>query len=81
MTVPKDRKQEAFEDLNELLGYYAKDTKGETMAAQIGFMMAWLSRLSTQDWVIRQELDARLKVARQRHSSSGGTLKPPVPRP
>jgi hypothetical protein len=81
MTVPKNRKQEALEDLNELLGYLAKETKGETMAAQIGLMMGWLSRLATQDWMVKEELAARLKQARQRHSSSKDTLSPRRPLP
>lgn len=81
MTVPKNRKQEALEDLNELLGYLAKETKGETMAAQIGLMMGWLSRLSTQDWMVREELNARLEEARRQHSSSKDTSSPRSPLP
>lgn len=81
MVPQKDRKQELFDDLNELLGYYARETKGETLASQIGFMMGWLSRLASQDWLIKEELDARLKAARRQHSSSKDTWKPPVHRP
>lgn len=81
MTAPKTRKQETFDDLNELLGYYARDTKGETMAAQIGLMMGWLSRLATQDWIVKEELEARLKEARKQHSSSKDTLSPRRPLP
>lgn len=81
MGPKKTRQQEALEDLNELLGYYAKETKGETMAAQIGFMMGWLSRLVSQDWLVKEELDARLKEAKKKHSSSKDTSSPRSPLP
>jgi hypothetical protein len=81
MIQPKSRQQQALDDINELLGYLAKETKGETLAAQIGFMMGWMSRIATQDWIVSEELDTRLKQARRLYSSSKDTLSPRRPRP
>lgn len=76
----KTKQEECFENINELLGYYAKTTKGETMAAQIGFMMGWMSRLAATDWIIREELEFRLDQARK-NSSSKDTSLPRRPLP
>ena len=75
------RQQQIFNDLNELLGYYAKSTKSETMAAQIGLLMGWLSRIASIDYSVQQELTARLKKIKNQNSSLEDTSKPPVPRP
>lgn len=82
MIAPKKaRQQEILDDINELLGYYARETKGESMAAQIGLLMGWMSRIAATDWMVREELEARLKQARKKHSSSTNTSRPPVHRP
>jgi hypothetical protein len=73
MPAPKTRKEEALDDLTELLDYYNLETKGETLAARLGLMMGWMSRLASQDWIVRQELDARLAQARKKYSSSKDT--------
>lgn len=77
----KTRQQEALDDVNELLGYYAKETKGETLASQVGLLMGWMARIAATDWIVRQELDQRLDKARQTNSSLRGTLLPRSPRP
>ena len=77
----KTRQQESLDDINELLGYYAKETKGETLAAQVGFLMGWMSRLAATDWIISNELEARLQQARRLHSSSKDTSSPRNPLP
>ena len=69
MNKPKTRAQEKLEDLNELLSYYSYPTKGETLASQNGLMMGWLARLASTDYIVDQELDARLYWARQKNSS------------
>lgn len=81
MSQTKTRQQRAFDDINELLGYYAKETKGETMAAQLGLLMGWMARIAATDWIVHEELDARLEEARRKNSSSGDTSKPPVRQP
>lgn len=74
MVSPKTRIQEKLEDLNELLDHYVYPTKGETLAAQKGLMLGWLSRLASTDFIVAQELEARLYSARQKNSSSKDTL-------
>lgn len=81
MSKPKTKQQQAFDDINELLGYYEKETKGEIMASQIGYMMGWLSKLASTDYIIAQDLKARLHLARQKYSSSKDTSSPRRPRP
>jgi hypothetical protein len=74
MVSPKTRIQEKLDDLNELLNCYVYPTKGETLAAQKGLMLGWLSRLASTDYIVAQELEARLHSARQKNSSSKDTL-------
>lgn len=81
MNSKKTRQQQALDDINELLGYLARETKGETMAAQIGYMMGWLSKVAAEDWIIQSQLDARLDQARQKYSSSKDTSLPRSPLP
>lgn len=81
MNGNKTRQQQKLDDINELLGYILKETKGETVAAQLGYMMGWMSRVASQDSIVGQELDARLKQARRKYSSSKDTLSPRRPRP
>jgi hypothetical protein len=73
MVSPKTRIQEKLDDLNELLDHYVYPTKGETLAAQKGLMLGWLSRLASTDFIVSQELEARLHSARQKNSSSKDT--------
>jgi hypothetical protein len=81
MSKPKSHAQEKFDELNELLNYYTQNTKGETLCAQKGLMMGWLARLASTDWLVAQELSARLEIARQKYSSSEDTSSPRHPRP
>jgi hypothetical protein len=70
MSKPKTHLDEKVDDINELLGYYEYPTKGETLAAQRGLLSGWLARLATTDYMVAQELEERLYLARQKHSSS-----------
>lgn len=81
MNSKKTRQQQALDDINELLGYLARETKGETMASQIGLLMGWMSRVAAEDWIVRQELDVRLEQARQKNSFSRDTSLPRRPLP
>lgn len=81
MSAPKTRQQKAFDDINELLGYYARETKGETLASQLGLLMGWMSRIAATDWTVHQELEHRLDEARRKHSSSKDTSSPRRPQP
>jgi hypothetical protein len=81
MNTKKTRQQQALDDINELLGYLARETKGETLAAQIGYMMGWMSKVAAEDWIIQSQLDARLEQARQKNSFSRDTLLPRRPLP
>ena len=73
MSQPKTRIQEKAEDLFELLNYYEHPTKGETLCAQKGLLLGWLARLASTDYMIAQELEARLYLAKQKNSSSKDT--------
>jgi len=73
MSQTKTRAQEKLSDLSELLNYYVYPTKGETLCAQKGLMMGWLARLASTDWIVAEELEARLNKARLEHSSSKDT--------
>jgi hypothetical protein len=73
MSIQKTRQQQKADELFELLNYYTYPTKGETLAAQKGLMVGWLSRLATTDWTVAQELEARLDRAKQQNSSSKDT--------
>jgi hypothetical protein len=74
MSGKKTRIQEKVDDLNELLNCYVYPTKGETLAAQKGLMLGWLARLASTDYIVSQELEARLHLAKQKNSSSKDTL-------
>lgn len=65
MSHPKTRAQEKLEDLDELLSYYTYPTKGETLCAQKGLLLGWMSRLAATDWIVAEELEARLNRARE----------------
>ena len=73
MVSPKTRIQEKLDDLNELLNCYVYPTKGETLAEQKGLMLGWLARLASTNFIIAQELEARLHLAKQKNSSSKDT--------
>lgn len=69
MSNIKTRKDTALDDIHQLLGYYSKDSKGETLSVQVGLLMGWMSRLAATDWLVREELSARLEDAKKKYSS------------
>ena len=73
MSKKQTRQEEKLDELNELLSYYDYPTKGETLCSHKGLMLGWLSRLAATDYIVAQELENRLDIARRKHSSSKGT--------
>jgi hypothetical protein len=73
MSNQKTRIQHKADDLFELLNYYEYPTKGETLCAQKGLLIGWMARLASTDYIVAQELEARLNKARQQNSSSKDT--------
>lgn len=73
MAQPKTHAQEKLDNLSELLNYYMYPTKTETLCAQKGLLLGWMARLAATDWIVAQELEARLQIARQKHLSSKDT--------
>jgi hypothetical protein len=65
MSMPKTRTQEKLAELNKLLDYYQYPTKTETLCAQKGLLLGWMSRLAATDWIVAEELERRLEKARQ----------------
>ena len=66
MSKPKTYFSEKVDAINELLGYYEYPTKGETLAAQRGLLSGWLARIASTDYIVAQELEERLYLARKR---------------
>lgn len=64
----KSRYQEKLDDIEELLSQYNKQyqTKGEILAAQRGLLTGWLARIASTDWVVSEELDARIKKSKKK---------------
>lgn len=74
MSKPKTHAQHKLDDLSELLSYYAYPTKGETLCAQKGLLIGWMARLAATDYIVAQELENRLEIARRKHLSSKDKL-------
>lgn len=70
MSTQKTRAQQKADDLFELLNYYEYPTKGETLCAQKGLLIGWMARLAATDYLVAQELENRLEIARRKYSSS-----------
>lgn len=70
MSTQKTRAQQKADDLFELLNYYEYPTKGETLCAQKGLLLGWMARLAATDYLVAQELENRLEIARRKYSSS-----------
>ena len=47
-------------DIDKILESQIGDTKTETLAKQRGYLTGWLARLATVDWIIHQEIEAKL---------------------
>jgi hypothetical protein len=73
MAHPKTHTEQKLDEINELLEYYTYPTKGETLAAQRGLLSGWLARIAATDYIVSNELEERLHLAKQKHSSSKDT--------
>lgn len=71
MSKPRTHFSDKVDAINELLGYYEYPTKGETLAAQRGLLTGWLARIAASDYIVAQELDERLYLARKQDPSRG----------
>lgn len=71
MSKPKTHFEEKVDAINALLDYYVYPTKGETLAAQRGLLTGWLARIAATDYIVSQELDERLYLARKQDPSRG----------
>ena len=71
MSHAKTQTEKKLEEINELLSYYDYPTKGETLAAQRGLLSGWLARIAATDYIVSNELEERLYLARQKNSSKG----------
>jgi hypothetical protein len=70
MSHAKTNTEKKLDEINELLNYYDYPTKGEILAAQRGLLSGWLARIAATDYIVANELEERLHLARQKHSSS-----------
>ena len=61
------------EKLAELLEHYSHATKGETLAAQRGLLQGWLARIAATDYIVANELNERLYLAKTGQKPSKGT--------
>jgi hypothetical protein len=58
-------KNPRIEQIIQLINAHAHSkgytTKGEHMAAEIGYLVGWLASIAESDWTVRQELQSRLE--------------------
>ena len=73
MAQPKTHLQEKLAELDELLEYYLRATKGETLAAQRGLLQGWLARIAATEYIVANELTERLYLAKHGQKPSKGT--------
>jgi hypothetical protein len=66
MSRPENRFDQMRNLIEELLEYYIKDTKGETLAAQRGLLTGILARIAATDWELSKELEARIEREKQK---------------
>ena len=68
MSHAKTLTEQKLDEINELLGYYDYPTKGENLAAQRGLLSGWLARIAATDYIVAQELEERLYLAKKRRT-------------
>lgn len=57
----RSRFAEMVRDIDKILESQVADTKTLTLIKQRGFLTGWLARLATQDYIIHDEIKARLR--------------------
>lgn len=58
---PKNHQQQMIDEINVLLDSYRFDTKEKTLIYQRGLLTGWLAKIASTDYIVRQELEARLE--------------------
>lgn len=66
MSHAKTLTEHKLDEINELLSYYDYPTKGENLAAQRGLLSGWLARIAATDYIVAQELEERLYLAKKK---------------
>lgn len=70
---PENLHSKMVESINEILDSIATDQKNITLAKQRGYLTGWLARLASQDWMIRQEIEAKLNLVRNKKEFGAGS--------
>ncbi len=50
-----------IDEINLLLDSFRLDTKEDTLIYQRGYLTGWLAKIASTDFIVRQELEARLE--------------------
>jgi len=58
---PKTHQQQMIDEINLLLDSYQRGTKEKTLIYQRGLLTGWLAKIASTDYIVRQELEARLE--------------------
>ena len=58
---PKTHQQQLVDEINQLLDSYKFSTKEKTLIYQRGLLTGWLARIASTDFIVRNELEARLE--------------------
>jgi hypothetical protein len=58
---PKTHQQQMIDEINLLLDSYRLGTKEKTLIYQRGLLTGWLAKIASTDYIVRQELEARLE--------------------
>ena len=58
---PKTHQQQMIDEINLLLDSYQLGTKEKTLIYQRGLLTGWLAKIASTDYIVRQELEARLE--------------------
>ena len=58
---PKTHQQQMIDKLDLLLDSYQLETKEKTLIYQRGLLTGWLAKIASTDYIVRQELEARLE--------------------
>ncbi len=58
---PKTYQQQMIDKIDLLLDSYQLETKEKTLIYQRGLLTGWLAKIASTDFIVRQELEARLE--------------------
>ena len=58
---PKTYQQQMIDEIDLLLDSYQLETKEKTLIYQRGLLTGWLAKIASTDFIVRQELEARLE--------------------